>query len=372
MSTDDDTTQPTPGTDRHMNRRTVLKAAGIGAAALGVTAVAGTAIADAAEERQGGPDNWYTSNRVTKQPVTFDNQYKMRVAGNLFTPKAARPNGGYPALVIGHPMGGVKEQGGNLYATKLAEQGYATLALDISFWGGSEGQPRQAVLPDMYAEDFNAAVDYLGTRDFINRDRIGAVGICGSSSFAIAAAKLDPRLRAVTTVSMYDMGAVNRNGLENAQDLAARKKVLAEAAEQRYVEFQGGSVVWTTGTPSKLTSSSTDIDREFYDFYRTSRGEFTPAGATPETTTHRATTGEVKFMNFYPFDDIETISPRPLLFISGDQAHSREFSEDAYKRAAEPKELHWVRGAGHVDLYDRTDLIPFDKITQFFNQHLAA
>ena len=122
----------------------------------------------------------------------------------------------------------------------------------------------------------------------------------------------------------------------------------------------------------ELTADTHPIQREFYDFYRTPRGEFTPKGQSPDTTTHPTLTSNVKFMNFYPFNDIETISPRPMLFIAGDQAHSKEFSEDAYKRAAEPKELVWVQAAGHVDLYDRVDLIPFDKLTSFFGQHLAA
>ena len=122
----------------------------------------------------------------------------------------------------------------------------------------------------------------------------------------------------------------------------------------------------------ELTASSHPIEREFYDFYRTPRGEFTPKGSSPQLTTHPTLTSNVKFMNFYPFNDIETISPRPMLFITGDQAHSREFSEDAYKRAAEPKELVIVPGAGHVDLYDRVNLIPLDKLESFFNRHLAV
>jgi fermentation-respiration switch protein FrsA (DUF1100 family) len=138
------------------------------------------------------------------------------------------------------------------------------------------------------------------------------------------------------------------------------------------VEFTGGQTQYTSGTVHELTADTPAIQREFHDFYRTARGEFTPAGQSPLLTTHPTLASNIKFMNFYPFNDIETISPRPLLFISGDQAHSREFSEDAYERAAEPKELVWISGAGHVDLYDRVDLIPWDKLESFFNQHLAA
>jgi uncharacterized protein len=315
-------------------------------------------------------DNFYKSDKVTAQSVTFKNQYNMKVAGNLFIPKAAQPNGRWPAIVVGHPMGAVKEQSANLYAQKLAELGFVTLSLDLSFWGASEGQPRNVVAPDIYAEDFSAAVDFLGTRSFVDRERIGALGICGSGSFVISAAKIDPRMKAVATISMYDMGAANRNGLRRSTTLEQRRKTLEEAAAQRYVEFTGGATKYTSGSVHELKESSNAIEREFYDFYRTPRGEFTPAGSSPELTTHPTLTSNVKFMNFYPFDDIETISPRPMLFITGDQAHSREFSEDAYQRAAEPKELVLVPTAGHVDLYDRVDLIPWSKLQSFFNQHL--
>lgn len=226
----------------------------------------------------------------------------------------------YPAIIVGHPMGAVKEQSANLYATKMAERGFVTLSLDLSFWGESDGQPRNAVLPEIYAEDFSAAVDFLGTRSFVDRERIGVIGICGSGSFAISAAKIDPRLKAIATVSMYNMGAANRNGLKNALTLEQRKQILAEAAEQRYVEFLGGETKYTSGTVHELTENSSPIEREFYEFYRTSRGEVTPKGATPLTTTHPTFTSNVKFMNFYPFADIETISPRPMLFITGENA----------------------------------------------------
>ena len=318
-----------------------------------------------------GADNFYRSDKVTMQKVTFRNQYKMQVAGNLFIPKDLDRNAKNPAIIVGHPMGAVKEQSSNLYAQKLAEQGFVTLSLDLSFWGESEGQPRNVVSPDIYAEDFSAAVDFLGTRTFVDRDRIGALGICGSGSFVISAAKIDPRMKAIATVSMYDMGAANRNGLRHSTTLEQRKQAIADAAQQRYAEFTGGETKYTSGTVHQLNENSTAIEREFYDFYRTPRGEYTPQGSSPQLTTHPTLTSNVKFMNFYPFDDIETISPRPMLFITGADAHSREFSEDAYQRAAEPKELYIVPNAGHVDLYDRVNLIPWDKLASFFNQHLS-
>lgn len=318
-----------------------------------------------------GADNFYKSNQVTMQKVTFKNQYNMQVVGNLFIPKTLNQNALNPAIIVGHPMGAVKEQSSNLYAQKLAEQGFVTLSLDLSFWGESEGQPRNVVSPDIYTEDFSAAVDFLGTRPFVDRDRIGVLGICGSGSFVISAAKIDPRLKAIATVSMYDMGAANRNGLRRSTTLEQRKQAIAAAAKQRYAEFTGGETQYTSGTVHELNENSTAIEREFYDFYRTSRGEYTPESSSPQLTTHPTLTSNVKFLNFYPFNDIETISPRPMLFIAGNNAHSREFSEDAYQRAAEPKELYIVPDAGHVDLYDRVNLIPWDKLASFFNQHLS-
>lgn len=317
-----------------------------------------------------GADNFYTSDKVTVQKVNFKNQYQMNVSGNLFIPKNLDTNTKSPAIVVGHPMGAVKEQSANLYATKLAEKGFVTLSLDLSFWGESEGLPRNAVSPDIYAEDFSAAVDFLGTRPFIDKERIGALGICGSGSFVISAAKIDPRMKAIATVSMYDMGAANRNGLKHGQTLEQRKETIAHAAHQRYVEFTGGETLYTSGTVHQLDENTHPIQREFYDFYRTPRGEYTPASSSKELTTHPTLTSNIKFMNFYPFNDIETISPRPMLFITGADAHSREFSEEAYKLAGQPKELVIIPGADHVDLYDRVDLIPFDKLASFFQSNL--
>ena len=370
------TSNTQPGTDHPTSdRRGFLIRAGFGAAAIGGLSAAGSsAMAAGAQSASGwitGADNFYQSDKVTVRKVTFKNQYRMAVAGNLFVPKNLDRSKKSPALLVGHPMGAVKEQSANLYATKMAEQGFVALSLDLPFWGESDGQPRNAVAPDIYAEAFSAAVDFLGTQAMVERERIGAIGVCGSGSFVISAAKIDPRMKAIATVSMYDMGAANRDALNHSQTVEQRKQIIAAAAEQRYVEITGGATQYTGGTVHELTADTHPIQREFYDFYRTPRGEVTPKGGSPTTTTHPTLTSNVKFMNFYPFNDIETISPRPLLFVTGDQAHSKEFSEDAFKRAAEPKELHIVPGAGHVDLYDRVNLIPWDKLTAFFSKHLA-
>lgn len=362
-------------TKQESGRREFLKTAGTSVAALSIlSVVGGTAFAadhKPVPDMSNGANNFYKSEKVAAQKVAFNNQYRMKVVGNLFTPKGLDRNVKHPAIIVGHPMGAVKEQSSNLYAQKLAEQGFVTLAIDQSFWGESEGLPRNAVAPEIYAEAFSAAVDYLGTQSFVNRERVGILGICGSGSFVISAAKIDPRMKAIATVSMYDMGAANRNALNHSQTLEQRKQIIAEAAQQRYVEFTGGEIKYTSGTVHQLDKDTHPIQREFYDFYRTPRGEFTPASSTPELTTHPTLTGNVKFMNFYPFNDIETISPRPMLFITGAQAHSREFSEEAYRLAGQPKELVIVPGAGHVELYDRVNLIPWDKLSSFFKKNLA-
>ncbi|SUI90585.1 Uncharacterized conserved protein [Serratia quinivorans] len=231
-------------------------------------------------------------------------------------------------------------------------------------------KPGHLISPEIYADDFSAAVDYLSTQPYVDAEKIGVLGICGSGSFVISAAKIDPRMKAIATVSMYDMGSVFRNGLHHSVTSEQRKALIKSATEQRFVESKGGDIAYIPGTVNQLDDSTSAIQREFFDFYRTSRGGYTPKGEQEELTTKPMLSSIGKFMNFYPFNDIETISPRPMLFITGSQAHSKEFSEDAYQGAGQPKELYIVPGAGHVDLYDRTDLIPFAKLTSFFKTNL--
>lgn len=353
-----------------IDRRHLLKMTGAGVAALGAMSIFDNTIAKA-QDMSNGASNFYTSDRVTLQKVAFKTQYQTNVAGNLFLPKDLDRASKNPAIIVGHPMGAVKEQSANLYATKMAEQGFVAMSIDLPFWGESDGQSRNLVSPEVYAEAFSAGVDFLGSHAFVDRANIGAIGVCGSGSFVISAAKIDPRIKAVATVSMYDMGSAFRDALNHSQSVEQRKQFIAAAAEQRWAEADGAPIQYVGGTTLELTADTDPVQREFFDFYRTPRGAFTPAGATEQTTTKPTMSSVVKFANFYPFNDIETISPRPMLFITGDQAHSKEFSEYAYKRASEPKELVWVKGAGHVDLYDRVDLIPFDKLKGFFDRHLA-
>ena len=222
-----------------------------------------------AQDMSNGAANFYKSDAVDVQKVTFKNKLGMKVVGNLFVPKSLNRDTLSPAIIVGHPMGAVKEQSANLYATKLAERGFVTLSFDLSFWGESEGQPRQTVAPDIYVDDFSAAVDFLSTQPIVNKDSIGVLGICGSGSFALSAAQIDPRMKAIATVSMYDMGAANRDGLRKGVTLEQRKDVLKVAAEQRLAEFTGAKLRFTGGTPETINGDSSAVEREFYDFYRT-------------------------------------------------------------------------------------------------------
>lgn len=350
-------------------RRHLLKATAAGITALGITSFLDVSNVEA-QDMSDGAENFYKSDKTTVETVTFKTAYQINVVGNLHVPNGLDRNAKYPAIIVSHPMGAVKEQSANLYAEKMAEQGFITVAIDLPFWGQSGGEPRQAVSPDFYAEAYSAAADYLGTLPFIDQARIGVIGICGSGAFALSAAKIDPRLKAIATVSMYDHGTLYRKGLGGTQTAEQFHAFLAEAAEQRNVESAGGAVRFTAGAPIERTGNA--IGDEFYDFYRTPRGEVTPAYASPKTSTMPTMVTNVKFVNFYPLEDLDTVSPRPLLFVAGDKAHSKEFSELAFAKASEPKELYWVKGAGHVDLYDRVSLIPFDKLKSFFDQHLAA
>lgn len=317
-------------------------------------------------------DNFYQSARVQIEPVAFCSQYAMQVVGRLILPRELPETTRLPAIIVGHPMGAVKEQSAMLYAQKLAEYGFATLAIDLPYWGESEGLPRNLVAPEIYADAFSAAADFLSSQTRVDPEQIGVLGICGSGGFAISAAKLDPRLKAIATVSMYDMGAVTRNGLQHARNLQQRQALLGQAVVQRQAEYTSGQGQFLNYLPAQLPADADAATREFWEFYRTPRGMFTPPGQTLEQTQNRMLSSEVCFMNFYPFNDIEAIAPRPLLFVSGDQAHSKEFSEDAFQRASGPKELVWVPGAGHVDLYDRVDLIPWGKLRSFFTEALKA
>jgi len=346
------------GAGRHLLRRL----AGAGAVILAsLSATAGTA---SAQSTLAWDKTFPRSTRVDHQKVSFHNRLGIQLVADLYIPKDLDRSRRSPALIVGHPFGGVKEQTSGLYAQTMAERGFITLAFDASYNGESGGQPHFIASAEAFVEDFSAAVDYLGTNALVDRGRIGVIGVCGSGGFSLAAAQIDPRIRAVATVSMYDIGQAKRQGLAERLDTAALRSALDEIAAQRWAEVDGAERAMVIGTPEAITARSTAIDREFYDYYRTPRGHH------PRSTTAMTRTSDASLTLFSAFEHLDRISPRPVLFITGDRSHSRIFSEHAYQRASEPRELHVVPGAGHVDLYDRVDLIPWDKLTSFFTRHL--
>jgi len=317
-------------------------------------------------KNESGGKTFELSEKVTVEKVFYKNRYGITVAADMYLSKDIDKSKKYPAIVIGTPYGGVKEQGAGIYAQNMAERGFISIAFDESFNGESSGGPRHVSSPDIFVEDFSAGVDFLGTRPFVDRNRIGAIGICGSGGFAVTAAQVDRRIKAVATASMYDMSRVKREGWEDGMTDEQRNQYLDELGEQRWKDFENGEVKLTPrGAPEKVDENTDPISHEFYEYYSTERGFH------PNSITQFTTTSDMPFMNFPLMNYIETISPRPILFIIGENAHSRYFSEDAYEMAAEPKELYIVPEARHIDLYDRTDMIPFDKLDSFFAKYLG-
>ena len=259
-------------------------------------------------------------------------------------------------------------RGAGIYAQTLTERGFVAIAFDESYNGESSGQPRHISSPDIFVEDFSAAVDFIGTLPFVDRNRIGVIGICGSGAFSITAAQVDHRIKAVATASMYDMSRVIRFGWKDGMTEEQRGKTLDQLAEQRWKDFEKGSPFLPAGFPSEPAASIPEgldpVTSEFFEYYAMKRGHH-PRSHGPFTMT-----SNLAFMNFPLMNYIKSISPRPILFIMGEKAHSRYFTEDAYKMAAAPKELYIVPGARHIDLYDRTDMIPFDRLTSFFRENL--
>ncbi len=308
------------------------------------------------------------SDDVTVEKVTYKNRYGIEVSAEMYTSKTLDRSKRHPAIIIGTPYGGVKEQGAGIYAMTLARRGFVTLAFDESFNGESGGEPRHVSSPDIFVEDFSAGVDFIGTRPFVDRNRIGVIGICGSGGFAVTAAQVDKRIKAVVTASMYDMSRVNHYGWEDSMSKEEYDKMLDRLGEQRWEDFEKGEPQYIPSFPEEVTDSVPSgldpISAEFWEYYAMERGH------NPRARGGFTTTSNMAFINFPLMNYIETISPRPILFIIGENAHSRYFSEDAYRRAAEPKELYIVPGARHIDLYDRTDMIPFDKIESFFREYL--
>ena len=304
------------------------------------------------------------SENVERKHVSYKNRYGMKIAGDLYTAKDIDLSKKHPALIVGAPYGGVKEQGPGVYANELAQRGFVVLTFDTSFMGDSEGEPRRVSSPEIFTENFSAGVDYLGLQSFIDREKIGVIGICGSGGFALSATQMDTRIKAVATASMYDMTAAGRSFMDKETILKTKEKL----SMQRWIDAENGYPEYIPYFPEQsLDEVPAELEEptaEWFRFYATKRGHH------PNARGGFTSTSDLAFLNFRLLDYIDEISPRPILFIVGDRAHSKFFSENAYAAAKEPKEIYTVEDAEHIDLYDRVDRIPFDKLEEFFKANL--
>ena len=311
------------------------------------------------------------SDKVDHEKVTFHNRYGITLAADLYMPK--NRNGKMAALAVAGPFGAVKEQASGLYAQKLAEMGFLTIAFDPSFIGESGGRARNVASPDINTEDFSAAVDYLSNRSDVNPDKIGIVGICGFGGMAINAAAMDTRIKATVTSTMYDMSRVIANGYfdyEKDGDTLKKERMDRRKAlnQQRTEDYKNGSYKRDGGVVAPLPADAPQFVKDYYDYYKTKRG-YHPRSLNSNDGWN--VTSALSFTNMPLLayaDEIES----PVLIIHGEKAHSRYFSEDAFKKLkGNNKELLIVPGANHTDLYDNMDKIPFHKIAAFFHKYLG-
>ena len=307
------------------------------------------------------------SDKVTRQKVSFKNRYGITLSGDLYLPKNAG-NQKLQALAISGPFGAVKEQSSGLYANQMAARGFAVVAFDPSYTGESSGAPRNLASPEINTEDFSAAVDFLGLQQNVDRTKIGIIGICGFGGFALNATAIDKRVKAVATTSLYDMTRVMSKGYNDAVTLEQRTKTLQDLGQQRWKDAEAEKpAAGPRNLPETLKGDEPQFVKDYFDYYRTPRGfhinSVNSNGAW-------LITNPISFMNMPILSYVKEISPRPMLLIAGENAHSRYFSEDIFKVAKEPKELVIIPNAVHVDLYDKVDVIPFEKLENFFKTNL--
>ncbi|SHL74517.1 alpha/beta hydrolase [Flavobacterium saccharophilum] len=307
------------------------------------------------------------SNKVIRQKVSFKNRYGITLSGDLYLPKNTG-NEKLSALAISGPFGAVKQQSSGLYATQMAERGFIALAFDPSYTGESAGEPRNLASPEINTEDFSAAVDFLGLQEKVDRNKIGIIGICGFGGFALNATAIDKRVKAVATTSLYDMTRVMSKGYNDSVTLEQRTKTLENLGQQRWKDAENGKpTVGPRNLPEKLKGDEPQFVKEYFDYYRTPRGFHVNS---VNSNGAWLVTNPISFMNMPILAYVKEISPRPMLLIAGEKAHSRYFSEDIFKVANEPKQLIIIPNAVHVDLYDKVEVIPFDKLDDFFKEHL--
>ncbi len=342
-----------------------MKSNGLITAAMTVTLSLLTGCMTTKESNMTWDKTFPKSEKVDHRKVTFKNRYGITLSADLYQPKAAR--GKLAAIAIGGPFGAVKEQSSGLYAQTMAERGFVTLAFDPSYTGESGGEPRNVASPDINTEDFSAAVDFLGLQPNVDRTRIGLIGICGWGGMALNAAAVDKRIKAVATSTMYDMTRVMSKGYNDSVTLAQRNQALEKLGQQRWLDAEAGAPAY--GPVSlELKGGEPQFVVEYAAYYKSKKRGFHPRSINSNGAWTLTT--PLSFMNMPILTYIAEISPRPVLIIHGEKAHSRYFSETAYAAAAEPKELMIIAGANHTDLYDRMDMIPFGRLESFFKTNL--
>ena len=306
------------------------------------------------------------SDKVNHRKITFHNRYGITLAADLYEPKNAE--GKLPAIAVCGPFGAVKEQASGLYAQTMAERGFLTIAFDPSFTGESGGSPRYVASPDINTEDFQAAVDFLSVQDNVDPEKIGIIGICGWGGMAINAAAIDTRIKATVASTMYDMTRVNAKGYFDAEDSEeARYEKRVALNAQRTEDYKKGEYKRAGGVVDPLPDDAPFFVKDYYDYYKTSRGYHKRSLNSNEGWN---VTSTLSFLNM-PILQYSNEIRSAVLVVHGEKAHSCYFSKDAFKNLkGDNKELLIIPGAVHTDLYDQKDIIPFDKMTEFFNEYL--
>lgn len=306
------------------------------------------------------------SEKVNHRKVTFHNRFGITLAADLYEPKNAE--GKLPAIAVSGPFGAVKEQSSGLYAQTLAERGFLTIAFDPSFTGESGGTVRNVASPDINTDDFSAAVDFLSVQDNVDPEKIGIIGICGWGGMALNAAAIDTRIKATVASTMYDMTRVNANGYFDAEDSEeARHSKRVSMNAQRIADYKNGDYARAGGVPTSLPEDAPFFMKDYYDYYKTERGYHVRSLNSNEGWN---VTNSLSFMNM-PILQYAGEIRSAVLIVHGDKAHSCYFGKDAFaKLKGDNKELLLIPGAVHTDLYDRMDIIPFDKLEAFFRKNL--
>ena len=317
-------------------------------------------------------ENWdktfQKNDNVIVEKVYFKNRYGIQLAGDLYMPKNIDKSKKYPAIAVSGPFGAVKEQASGLYAQTMAEKGYIALAFDASYTGESSGEPRNTASPDINTEDFSAAVDFLSNYKYADAEKIGIIGICGFGGFGLNAAAMDTRIKATVTSTMYDMSRVTANGYFDSLDEKGRYQLKQNLNKQRTEDFKNGTYKIAAGLPDKLTGKEEQFVKDYYNYYKT------PLGYHKRSINSNSgwnMTSSLSFINM-PILAYSNEIESAVLIIHGEKAHSRYFSEDAFKKLkGNNKELLIIKDASHVDLYDnQAGVIPFDKIERFFYTYL--